>query len=54
MRKFKSLVAMATLLLSTAVFAHDKIDPVAGTFENLFAGNGGLAWFVLYFGGLPF
>jgi hypothetical protein len=49
MRKKKYLIAIAALLLSTNLFAHTKIDPLAPLFGNYAAGNGGLAWFTQFF-----
>jgi hypothetical protein len=39
MNRTKFLIAMVSMLASTATYAHALIDPIAGSF-----GNGGLAW----------
>lgn len=54
MRKAKYFFAMGLMLTSTVALAHRSLDPIAGMFGNLVAGNGGLAWFILYGGGFSF
>jgi hypothetical protein len=54
MRRTKFIVAIGSVMMSMAASAHAVIDPVAGTFSNFVAGNGGLVWvqFLLFNAGL--